>query len=72
MHSEYKIYRLPQLALEIASYLLNKGEYSFMNLTIRGVSNFGQVEAEVYKEMETVIRKKLCRAILPPDELSFK
>lgn len=58
--------------LEISSYLLNTGNYGLLDMVIRGVQNFDNLEQEIYGEMERIINQKLSRATLPPEELSFK
>lgn len=50
--------KLPTLAPEIASYLLNEGIYNFMHLKAGGESDFEDPEAEVHQLMDKIITKK--------------
>jgi len=58
--------------LDVASYLLNKGNYELLDLNIRGVSNFDDITQEIYQEMNKLIHKKLLAAHLPPEGLTFE
>lgn len=57
---------------EISSYLLNKGNYDLTNMTVRGISTYDNLEAEIFEEMNKVIKKKLSVAIFPQEELLFE
>jgi len=63
--------KLPNLNLDVASYLLNKGNYGLLEMKIQGVSNFDDITQEIYREMNKIIHKKLLMAHLPAEGLTF-
>jgi len=61
--------RLPTIDTDVTSYLINRGNYDLLNINLQGVTNFDNLEEEVYEEMEKIIRKKVLASQLPAEDL---
>lgn len=72
MYPVYNCHRLPPVNNEVSSYLLNKGNYDLTGMTVRGISTYDNLEAEVYQEMNKVIKKKISVAVIPQEDLLFE